>query len=70
LSGNDPGLGNEGRELIDRHLESADRESLRHDDASRQSFDLLTAALALQRTHHHEFAGRQRDPRPGLPRNT
>src|SRR5215467_1664737 len=55
-----PGFRNEGRELIDRDFEFADRKSFRDDDASRTSFDLLVAVLALGRAHH-ELSSGQRD---------
>ena len=46
------GIRNEGRELVDRDREFADRKSFWDDNASRESFNVLAAAFVLGRAHH------------------
>src|SRR3984957_16616269 len=55
-----PGFGDEGGKLIDRNLELADRNRSADDHASRQSFDISTAAFIFGRAPH-ELTGRKRD---------
>lgn len=55
IASGDPGIGDEGRELVDRDLEFADGKSLWDRHASWGAFIVLAAAFALGRAHH-EFA--------------